>query len=229
MKTLAQINNLLLAFEDKYKLPIAGFEQGSETWHKVKLGVLSASNASKIVAKKDSETRATYMAELVAQVCTGQVEELNNKFVEWGKIHEPAARSSYEFDNDVKVQQVPFVFMDENFREGCSPDGLVYELKKGIEVKCPFNAANYIKFFCDDKLKSEYQWQVQYSLRVLGSDSWDVVQYHPQMRKNPLKFLTIERDEEKQKTLADAVPQFLHDMDQLLNKIGLSYGCQWEQ
>jgi exodeoxyribonuclease (lambda-induced) len=226
MKTLQQINSLLLKFEDKFGLPVAGMEQGSDAWHKVKLGVLSASNASKIVAKKDSETRATYMAELVAQICTGEVEQLENKYVEWGKLHEPAARSSYAFETDLKVEQVPFVFYNENFREGCSPDGIIQGIK-GLEIKCPFNCANYIKFFCDDKLKSEYQWQVQYSLRVLGANQWDVVQYHPSMRKNSLKTLTIERDEEKQKTLADAVPQFLHDMDQLLTKIEVPYGSQW--
>jgi len=225
MKTLQQINSLLLKFEDTYKLPIAGFEQGSETWLKVKLGVLSASNASKIVAKKDSETRLTYMSELVAQVCTGQQEELNNKYVEWGRTHEAAARSSYEFENDVRVEQVPFVFFNESFREGCSPDGLVGV--KGLEIKCPANTANYIKFLAEDKIKPEYQWQYQYCLRILGCNEWDFVQYDPRMRKNSLKVLTVTRDEEKQKTLEDAVPQFISEMDLMLSKIGVKFGDQW--
>ena len=71
MKTLKQIDSLLKKFEKKYKFTIAGADQGSEEWFKLKLGVLSASNANKIVAKVGTQTRATYMSELIAQVVTG--------------------------------------------------------------------------------------------------------------------------------------------------------------
>lgn len=226
MKTLNQINKTLSDFENKYGFTILEATQGSEAWFKLKLGVISASNASKVVAKKDSETRNTYMMELVAQICTGFQEELNSKYLDWGNQHEAAARSSYEFETGLTITQVPFVFIDDNHREGCSPDGIVSD-KKGLEIKCPFNAVHYVKFLAENKIKPEYQWQYQHTLRVMDAEEWDFVQYHPGMKRNPLKILTVTRDEEMQKTLADAVPQFVSDMDKILERIGVKFGEQW--
>jgi len=225
MKSLHEINSNLSKFQEKFKINILGANQGSEEWLKAKLGVISASNISKVIAKKDSETRSTYMSELVAQICTGEQEELNNKYVDWGKSYEDAARSSYEFSSDSIIQEVPFVFKDESFREGASPDGILDN--KGVEIKCPFNAVHYVKFFCNDKIKKEYDWQVNYCMRILGAKEWDFVQYHPNMRVNPIKILTFEIDEEKQKILDDAIPQFISDMDVMLEKIGAKFGDQW--
>lgn len=227
MKTLSEIQATLETFEKKFGISVADAQQGSDAWFKVKLGVISASNASKVVAKRDSDTRLTYMSELVAQVCTGLMEEMNNKYVEWGTTHEDAARSHYEFMTGLTMNQVPFVFKDDSFREGCSPDGLVSALK-GAEIKCPFNTVHYIKFIAEEKIKPEYQWQCQYTLRVMGADAWDFCQYDPRMRKNPLKVLTVERDEEKQRAFDDLVPAFLMDMDKMLSKIGINFGDQWK-
>lgn len=226
MKTPQQINSSLLKFEDIYKIPVLDSLQGSETWFNLKLGVISASNASKVVAKRDSETRLTYMSELVAQVCTGDQDEINSKYLDWGNQHEAAARSSYEFQTGENVTQVPFVFKDEKFREGCSPDGIINE-SKGLEIKCPFNPVHYVKFLTEDKIKSEYAWQCQYTLRVMDADEWDFAQYHPSMKAKPLHIVTIKRDEEKQKAFDDLIPLFIEDMDKMLEKIGIRFGDQW--
>jgi len=225
MKTLSQIAATLKEFENKYGfLPV---DQGSDEWLKIKLGVISASNASKLVAKKDSETRATYMAELVAQILTGEQEEINSKYLEHGKLYESAARASYEFSSGVALSEVPFVFNDSNFREGCSPDALI-EGVKAIEIKCPYNAVHYVKFFCDDKIKKEYEWQYQFQMRVLGCEQFDFCQYHPFVKTNNLKIQPVEKSEEMQKTLADAVPQFIDDMDKMLAKFEVKFGDQWQ-
>ena len=226
MKTLDEIENRLKLFETRFGMPIVGAQQGSAAWLALKLGVLSGSNAAKIVAKKDSEKRNTYMCDLVAEVCTGVTEELNFKQLEWGKAHEDAARSSYEFSTDSKIEQVTFVFRDDTFREGCSPDGLLLS-GKGAEIKCPWDSANYIKFLVAEEIKTDWQWQNQFNMRVTGASHWDFVMYDPRMKKLPIKILTLERDEEKQKTFDDAVPQFIHEMDKLLEKIGIGFGDQW--
>ncbi len=123
------------------------------------------------------------------------------------------------------MTQVPFVYLDENFREGCSPDGIMKT--KGAEIKCPWDSANYVKFLVADKIKSEWQWQHQYTLRIMQTDSWDFVQYDPRMKKSCLKILTVGRDEEKQKAFDDLVPAFIEDMDKMLAKIGIKFGEQW--
>lgn len=226
MKTPPYVNALLDIFADQYGIDIANAQQGSTAWYQLKLGVISASNASKAVAKKDSETRASYMAELGAQVATGLMEEINSRHLDWGNDHEDAARAMYEFTTGNKVVELPFVFKDSSFRAGCSPDGIVSE-SKGMEIKCPSNSANYMKFLTDDKIKSEYVWQAQFTLWVMDADQWDFVQYDPRFQRNPMKVLTLERDEEKMKTLDDAIPQFISDMDRMLGRAGFEFGQHW--
>lgn len=227
MKSLDQINKLLEGFEKKYGISVADSQQGSEAWFKLKLGVISASDASKVVAKKDSDTRFSYMCKLVAQVCTGVIEEINSKAMDWGNQHEDAARAHYEFSEHVSMTRLPFVFKDKTYREGCSPDGLVSSTK-GAEIKCPFNTENFIKFADKNFIKPEYVWQCQFTLRVMEAEEWDFVQYDPRMKKNPMSIFSVKRDAEKQQKLDDMVPEFISDMDAMLARLGFKFGDQWE-
>jgi len=228
VKTLANINENLEAFERKFGLTVRDAQQGSGRWLELKLGVISASNASKLVANKTSETRLSYMCDLISEISTGAIEEMNFKQLEWGKAHEDAARSSYEFETGHKMNQVLFVFKDDSYREGCSPDGLL-EVPKGAEIKCPWDSANYVKFLVSEKIKPEWQWQNQFNMRVTGADEWDFVMYDPRMKKSPMKRITVARDEKMQATLNEAVPEFISDMDQMLKKVGIEFGDQWKR
>ncbi len=227
MKTLDDINRTLDAWTAQTGLAIRDAQQGSGAWLNLKLGVISSSCASEAVAKKGTATRDSYMAELVAQVCTGIFEEISSKYLDWGNAHEAAARSYYEFESGIEMTQVPFVFKDESFRVGCSPDGV--STNKGNEIKCPYNATHYIKFLADDKIKPEYVWQTQFGMWVLDAGEWDFSQYHPLMKSKPMKTITIARDEEKMKLFDDLIPAFISDMDLMLGKIGVKYGDQWSR
>lgn len=228
MKSIELINQTLNLWGSTFGLPVANSEQGSDAWRTLKLGVISASNASKAVAKKGTDTRDGYMAELVAQVCTGIMGDFDSKAMEWGRTHEDAARANYEFMQNVAMTQLPFVFKDETFRVGCSPDGIVSEIK-GAEIKCPFNTMHFIRFMADERLKPEYQWQTQFTMWVLGAGEWDVVQFDPRMKKNPIHVITIARDEEKMRALDDLIPAFIYDMDQMLKRTGFEFGEQWQR
>ncbi len=226
MKTLADVQILLQAFEKRFGMPVLDAQQGSDRWLQMRLGVITGSNAHRAVSKADSDTRATYMASLVAGVCTGVTEEINSKHMEWGKDQEPAARSSYEFAASVTIDPLCFVYKDDTFRTGCSPDGIVTPTR-GCEIKCPWDSTNYVKFLTEDKIKPEYVWQYQFTLWVMDAVEWDFVQYDPRMRKNALKILKVEKDPAKFKTFEDAVPQFIHDMDKMLAQCGFEFGEHW--
>lgn len=228
MRTLADITGLLEAFEKKFGYKISGAQQQSEAWFKAKLGVLSASNAYKIVAKKDSETRHTYMCELIGQICTGLYKEISTASMDWGNQNEDAARAYYEFSTGLKLTPLPFIFLDNTFREGCSPDAFVND-KKGAEIKCPYDTTNFIKFLVSDHIKPEWKWQHQHTLRVTGAEEWDFCEYDPRMLLKPMKIFKAQKDEKMQKTLADAAPQFIADMDVLLAEIGIEFGTQWKR
>ncbi|NJM09409.1 MAG: YqaJ viral recombinase family protein [Bdellovibrionaceae bacterium] len=235
MKTLAEINAHLEAWGREFGLPIKDLEQqgSAKSWFDIRLGVATGSNASKIVAKKDSGTRATYMAELVAQVCTAaRQEKFDFEALKWGREHEEAARRLYAFQTNNEIVQVGFVFKDESFRVGYSPDFLIKQAgvlrAGGGEIKCPFNSANYIKFATGQDLKSEYEWQMNFAIWVLGSEFYDFCQYDPRMLSTTkLHRESFAPDREKQKKLTDAVPEFIHDMDEMLKSLGVAFGDHW--
>ena len=52
-------------------------------------------------------------------------------------------------------------------------------------------------------------------------------QFDHRMKVSPSKTVVIERDEKRQTTLNDAVPQFISDMDVMLKQIGIEFGQQW--
>lgn len=228
MKTISEIGANLEEFEKKFGLNVINAVQGSGIWMQMKLGVISASNASKAIAKVDSDTRLTYMSELVAQVCTGIQDEISSKYLDWGSEHEMSARAAYEMKTGLTVNPICFVYKDSSYRTGCSPDGIVSSTK-GVEIKTPYNASHYVKFLCEDKIKPEYVYQYQFTLWVMDAEEWDFCQYHPFMQKKPLKILTVKKDEEIHKKFDDLIPLFIQDMDKMLAKIGIEYGEQWKR
>lgn len=229
MLQLAKFETQIKSFQDRFGTNIITAEQGSLAWLQSRLGVITSSEVSKAVAKVGTETRNTYMCQLVAEVATGVVEEINSKAIDWGNLNEQSARSTYEFANDAIVDKVTFLFKDDSFREGSSLDGIVRGTGKPVEIKCPYNPTNYIKFFVDDKIKAEYQWQYQHQIRVSGADEIDFAQFDPRMSVSPIKTLTVSRDEEYQQKFDELLPAFISDMDKMLAKIGVQFGDQWKR
>lgn len=223
-----EINSHLKEFEEKYNYKVIGAQQGSEAWFNIKLGVISASNASKVVAGKATATRATYMHTLCAQVLTGLHAEFSSAACDWGKDSEDAARASYEVMNNCKLTELPFIFKDSTFRTGCSPDA-ISENGRGVEIKCPANSANHMAFIATDKIKPEWNHQVQFTMWILGLDSWDFCSFDRRFKTKQLAIKTIARDSEMHKKMDDLIPAFIMDMDEMLMPLGIKYGSQWSQ
>lgn len=226
MKSLSDISNLNLKFAEKFGYKIEGAPQRSEAWFNSKLGVISASNISKVTAKAGSATRYTYMCDLAAQILTGMHNDIKAVAMDWGNQHENAARAYYESRAKVQITELPFVFKDDSFREGCSPDGIVSD-SRGVEIKCPFNSTNFVKFLHSGEIDTDWEKQVQHNMRVLGSSQWDFGQYDPRSNGKVLKFITIERDEKYQKIMDDAIPEFIKELDDILECLGVKFGDQW--
>lgn len=203
-------------------------EQGSQEWLMAKLGVISASNISKVLAKKGTETRAGYMSELIGQIATREAEELNAKALTWGKDNEVAARAVYQFDQSVNVESIGFIYGPDK-RTGCSPDGRITSLNKGLEIKCPLTPKVHVDFLTMDKVKIEYIYQVQFSMFVTGFDQWDFCSYHPKFKVpgTMFKAITIDRDQALMDRFANDVGEFVSDMDKELMKLSIKFGDQW--
>lgn len=229
MKNLQDIQKLYQSFKNKYGYDIDGAAQGSEAWFHLKLGVLSASNIHHIVpgrGGKYKQGRQTYMYQLVAQVCTGMHKDFGSAATDWGNSNEDAARATFEMMNETTLTELPFVFKDESFREGASPDA-VDEWGSGVEIKCPYASENHIAFAFDGIIKPEYDWQLQYTMRVCDADAWHFCSFDPRMKKNPFAVKLVKRDEEMQGILDEEVPKFISEMDEMLGALGFKFGDQW--
>lgn len=201
-------------------------EQGSSEWLKLKLGVISASNVHKAIAKKGTETREGYLNELVGQIATKQSETIDGIALRWGKENEQVARSAYEFATGFDVEEVPFIY-GPNKRTGISPDGLSNKRTRGLELKCPFTTKVHIDFLLSDKIKTEYIYQVQFSLWVTSLEIWDFGSFDKRMIKNQLKYVSLERDLKLMERFENDIGEFILDMDKALLKLNLEFGSQW--
>lgn len=203
------------------------FEQGSPEWFLAKNGVISASKIKYPLAKKGTEGRSTYISELVAQIATGEMPEINARAMEWGKAHEEVARSAYELCEGVFVKEAGFIYGKDK-RTGCSPDGLVLEKNKGVEIKCPYTSTVHVDFLAMDKIKLEYIYQCQFSLWVSGLETWDFCSFDPRFKKNLLKIVTLERDQSLMERFDNEIPEFIKEMDAVLEKLEIKWGSQWQ-
>lgn len=189
-------------------------EQGSEEWLAARLGIPTATGFENIVTAtgKKSASYIKYMAELIEESIIGlQDESFKSRFMERGNQLEPLARSAYEFITGNAVTQVGGVYLDENKEVMVSPDGLIPELKKGLEIKCP-KMSTHIRYLLEGGVPSEYIIQVQANLWVTGYDTWDFVSYCPEYQKQPLYIFTARRDQALMTAFNKLIPQFLNTL-----------------
>lgn len=210
--------------------PVFGFnpaqvQQGTKDWQHLKLGVLSASKADCIVAGKETAKRQGYMASLINQVCTMTIEDDRPfKQLEHGKLYEGVARDILSVElGFVDIKEVPFIFMDDSLRVGVSPDGVFDNAI--IELKSPYNGENFFRFKCFDYNKKEWVLQCQFQIYAAKAERHIFSMYEPRAKLcNPLFKIETQIDDAEQKRLADAIPQFLSDMDKELEKLGVKFG-----
>ena len=186
-------------------------EQGSEEWLQARLGIPTATGFENIVTAtgKKSSSQIKYMAELIEESIIGlQDESFKSRFMERGNQLEPLARSAYEFITGNSVTQVGGVYLDDKKEVMVSPDGLIPELKKGLEIKCP-KMSTHIRYLLEGGLPSEYVIQVQANLWVTGYETWDFVSYCPEYQKQTLYLFTVERNPLLISAFDKLIPQFL--------------------
>lgn len=209
-------------------------EQGSDDWLSSRLGVITASRAQDIIKQgrakgSYSESRKTYMMELVAQVATGLLPEQSQfKQAAWGHDNEPLAREAYEAREFACVNTCGLIYRDESMRCGISPDGIMED--RGLEIKNPFTTQVHLDTLLNGVIKPEYITQCQYSMWVTGLERWDFCSFDWRMRGAPENRLVVipqYRDDELMAKFDEEMPKFIAEMDEILVKIGFAFGDQW--
>ena len=203
-------------------------EQGSEEWREARLGVVTASNASKIVTPtgRMSSSAAAYMHDLLAEWFTGdpQDEWQGNYWTDRGNVMEAEAFAYFKVFAEVRAERVGFIYRDESRLIGCSPDGLVGETA-GLELKCP-KAGTHLGWLAAGVCPSKYVPQVQFSMYVTGRRRWWFMSYYPSL---PPLLVSVAPDPNFQAALLRCIPQFVEDMEEAKRVLMEDYGIEpWE-
>ena len=200
---------------------IYDIDQGSDEWHQLRLGKVTASKLADVMAKgrgnTPSKTRQSYMLQIAAEILTGQPQDnFTNPYMEWGNECEPQARSMYEFDSGNDVTECAFITVNERF--GVSPDGLIGD-NGLLEIKCP-KTTTQIQRYLDGVFPTTYKAQVQGQLLASEREWVDFVSFDTRINGSASYFcVRVERDEEYIKELQAGINQFIEELAGLLEKL----------
>lgn len=192
------------------------WDQLSPEWFRIKLGIVSASSFSKVLAKGQGKTRKTYMLKLAADIITKENREAyQNTHMERGNLQESQARSEYETVTGNEVNQVGFV---KTGRVGCSPDGLVGP-EGGIEIKSVIPEVQ-IETIMADKVPTTHKAQIQGCLMICDCQWWDFVSYSPLIKnKNFIFIKRVYPNLEYIENLQTELLSFIRDLDEMVKKM----------
>lgn len=200
--------------------------QGSDEWKAARLGKVTASRVSDVIAKTKNgwgASRANYKAQLIAERLTGTPAALYvNAEMQWGTDHEPEARVAYEWHTDATVEEIALVDHPRIPMSSASPDGLVGD-DGLIEIKCP-NTATHIDTLMDGKVPAKYFAQMQWQMACTGRKWCDFVSFDPRMPESMRLFIQrVERDDAYIAQLEKDVILFLSEVDTLLAALRSTY------
>lgn len=189
-------------------------EQGTDDWFNARLGKVTASRISDVVAKTKSgvsASRGNYMAQLIVERMTNKpTESYSNTAMQWGTNTEPLARAAYEMATNTMVEEVGFVQHPDDEMCGASPDGLVGE-DGLIEIKCP-NTATHIETLINGEIDNKYLLQMQWQMACTGRQWCDFVSFDPRMPESlQLKIIRVNRLQSLIIDLETQVEQFLNE------------------
>lgn len=192
--------------------------QGSEEWHAARLGRVTASRVSDVMAKTKtgySASRTNYMMELLCQRLTGKREEgFTSAAMQRGTELESSARSVYEAENGVIVIECGLVQHSTIAMFSASPDGIIGS-DGLLEIKCP-NTSTHIDFLRTGKPDGKYQLQMLAQMACTGRKWCDFVSFDDrlpaQLQYSKVRF---ERDDIRINEMLVEIEKFLHELNEL--------------
>jgi len=197
-------------------------QQGTDAWHQLRLGKVTASRVADILARTKtgpSASRQNYLIELALQRTTGIIaESYSNSAMEWGTQTEPQARVAYEVTTNNFVDQIAFVDHPSIAWFGCSPDGLVSD-RGLVEIKCP-NSATHWEYFKAKEPPKKYFIQMQAQIACTDRDWCDFISFDPRFpERSQLLIVNVPRDYEFIVFMETEIKQFLIEVEEEVQRI----------
>lgn len=201
-------------------------QQGTDAWLIQRLGKVTASRVADVIAKTKSgysASRANYMAQLVSERLTGQIQETYvNDAMRHGIVTEDQARAAYEYKTGLIIQQVGFVPHPSIEMSGASPDG--YAGDDGlIEIKCP-TVATHIETLRSGKVPDKYIVQMMWQMAATGRGWCDYISFQPYLPERMRLFVSrVHRDDKRIDELESEVIGFLAEVDETIKDLTRKY------
>lgn len=206
-------------------------EQGTEEWRAARLGKVTASRISEVMAKlKDGSygaSRANYMAEKILEKLTGQPQDGDyvSKAMQWGMDNEEDARIAYTFTTGRAITQVGFIEHPVIPQSGASPDGLVPHMGL-VQIKCP-NPATHIETLLTGKIDRAYMLQMNWEMACTETLWCDFVSFDPRMPPEmQLWIRRINRNDALIAEIRQEVVKFVIDCGEKLAALRKSYNME---
>ena len=203
-------------------------EQRTEEWFQQRLGKVTASRISDVIAKTKtgvSTSRQNYLIQLVSERLTGKKGDsyVNQSMLD-GIEREDAARKLYEIERNISVSEVGFFEHPVLSMSGASPDGAVHAEIEGkyaglIEIKCPIETT-HTNTLMSKSVPSKYIPQMQWQLACTGASWVDFVSYNPNFPPELQLFISrVDRDQSYITELEVEVEKFLEEVEQTIIKL----------
>jgi len=205
-------------------------EQRTEEWFQQRLGKVTASRISDVIAKTKtgvSTSRQNYLVQLVSERITGKKgDSFVNQAMLDGIERESAARGLYMLNRDVSVTEVGFFDHPVIKNSGASPDGAVNAEEDGkyaglIEIKCPIETT-HTNTLMSKSVPSKYLPQIQWQMASVSPNvKWcDFISYNPNFPDTMQLFVArVERDNAYIAELETEVVKFLEEVEQTIIKL----------
>lgn len=180
---------------------IHNMQQGSEEWHKLRIGMITGTRL-KAVCGKDN---LSLIDEMIAEVVVEEKEEIFTSVkMQRGTDFEPIAKAAYEEFTGLNIINLGFCQSEEFTMVGMSPDGYVLkgcsafttdDLTHAIEIKCP-DTKTHVKYIRMNKLPVEYFYQIlMYFIVNPKLEKLDFVSFDNRFLIKPIHIIPITRAE----------------------------------
>jgi len=205
-------------------------EQRTDEWFQQRLGKVTASRISDVIAKTKtgvSTSRQNYLVQLVSERITGKKgDSFVNQAMLDGIERESAARELYMRTRGVSVTEVGFFDHPIIKNSGASPDGAVNAEEDGkyaglIEIKCPIETT-HTNTLMSKSVPSKYIPQIQWQMASVSPNvKWvDFISFNPNFPDTMQLFVArVERDNDYIAELEAEVIKFLDEVDQTILKL----------
>lgn len=190
-------------------------EQGEPEWFEVRLGKVTASNFSKVLAGGSGKSRLDYMKKKAYE----RIHNLRfpekftgNASMEHGNETEDEARALFAAIKDISIKQVGFVEHSKDI--GCSPDGLIGD-DGLIEIKCP-DTLTHMDYIAEKTLPKAYRDQIQGQLWIMNRKWCYFLSYDSRYPSEPFHWRKITRDEKSIAEIEVKTGKFIEELEKLI-------------